>query len=163
MIVYLPKLGCTQGRSISVPVFGGLKGVGWVNVTLNPSWSGGTLFCDICECKISCWEDVTVGKWDTDDCEEWVAIGCILVHCRWTQHFLSLPKPPYFFMSRQKRHMPHSGLLQPAHWPHLFFLLVGILWFAGLDFLHDCSWSISDPNEVRRGAASSCVAFGCVS
>lgn len=40
-------------------------------------------------------------------------------HCRSTQVCLSFPGPPNFFMSLQKLHSPHSGLIQASQRLHL--------------------------------------------
>lgn len=40
-------------------------------------------------------------------------------HWRNTQVCLSFPGPPNFFMSLQKLHSPHSGLIQASHRLHL--------------------------------------------
>ena len=79
-----------------------------------------------------------------------VQVCCrMLSHFRLMQHCFNFPVPPFFFLSAQKRQLPHSGLLQPTHWPHLPVLPKVVLIFAAFMVWsrEDC-WGLTWSDEV---------------
>ena len=115
VILYLPRVGCTSvdcNWTLDV-----CKEAGWRIVTVVVD------DCMIGDDEESGWRDVTVCGFMISFCLQ------RLWHCRSMQHCFSFPMPPFFFLSLQKQQLPHSGLLQPTHWPHLLLLpkLAGLL------------------------------------
>lgn len=63
-------------------------------------------------------------------------------HCRSTQVCLSFPGPPNFFMSLQKLHSPHSGLMQASQRLHLHR--------GDRSATHTCTGGTAQPHLHRR-------------